>query len=257
MPENPTIHVPTDWYRNEDFWIESYRFMFPEKSFREAESEIARILERAGCAEGRVLDLGCGPGRYAVPLARRGFDVTGVDASGFLLGKASEYAEREDVEVEWVREDMHDFRRPGTYRLALSLTTSFGFFDQPDQNLNVARNLCESLEPGGVLLIDLMGKEILARDFEATWSGELDDGTIVVQRRRMIDDWSRMDAEWIYIHEDRIRSSFRLRLWIYSARELRELLAAAGFPEIELYGDLEGSPYGPEARRLIAAARKS
>ncbi len=57
------------------------------------------------------------------------------------------------------------------------------------------------------------------------------------------------------IKDGRART-FRLRHWIYSGRELRELLVAAGFSAVSLYGDLECKPYGPEAARMVAVARK-
>jgi hypothetical protein len=78
---------------------------------------------------------------------------------------------------------------------------------------------------------------------------------VLFQRRSVIDDWSRMENDWFVVRDGGVRI-FRLRHWIYSGRELREMLAAAGFSTIDLYGDLAGAPYGPEAKRMIAVAHK-
>lgn len=245
------------WFADEEFWAESYAFMFREASFGEAEAEVEKIIDRTGIETGRLLDLGCGPGRYAVPLAHRGFGVTGVDRSPLLLEKAREYAESKDVEVEWIEEDMRRFTRPESFDLAISMTTSFGFLDDPADNLAVARNVHASLVPGGALLLDLMGKEVLARNFEETSATELPDGRVLIQRREITDDWSRIRADWIYLREDGTTRSFRIRLWVFSGGELRRLMRDAGFAEVALFGNLDGSAYGVDASRLIAVARKA
>ncbi|MBV9276310.1 MAG: class I SAM-dependent methyltransferase, partial [Verrucomicrobia bacterium] len=67
------------------------------------------------------------PGRHSVALARQGFQVTGVDRSPFLLGKAQERAEFEKLSIEWVREDMRAFVRANGFDLVINLFTSFGY----------------------------------------------------------------------------------------------------------------------------------
>src|SRR4030065_1720703 len=101
-----------------------------------------------------VEDLGCGRGRHAVPLARRGYVVTGVDLSAKMLDIARARARREGVIVEWVREDMRLFRRPDAFYFGLSLFTSFGFFSD-EENQRVLDNVAVSLREGGTLLLDL------------------------------------------------------------------------------------------------------
>jgi hypothetical protein len=48
---------------------------------------------------------------------------------------------------------------------------------------------------------------------------------------------------------------YGFRHWLYSAQELKGMLSAAGFADIRIYGGVDGTPYGPEARRLVAVAR--
>ncbi len=77
-----------------------------------AQLYLERIRRHAAAAAIRpgatVLDAGCQAGRLAVPLAREGFRVTGVDTSGFGLRRAKAHADQAGVEVDWVRGDLLD-----------------------------------------------------------------------------------------------------------------------------------------------------
>ena len=243
------------WYENDDLWVDSYSFAFPEVSFEAARAQVPKIIALSGCKGGVILDLCCGPGRHAVPFAERAFAVTGVDRTVFLLDKARAYAKVAEVEVEWVRQDMRRFVRHEAFDLAISMCTSFGYFDNPADNAAVLSNIFASLKDGGAFVLDGVGKEVLARRFEPTSSHELPDGGLIVQRRKVIDDWSRMDNQWILV-KDNNALSLRFRHWIYSARELGGMLETAGFSKIRMYGDLDGAPYSPSAERLVALARK-
>ena len=83
----------SEWFNDESFWIETYPHVFPEQSFEAAHQEVEQILALANFSGDSVLDLCCGPGRHSIPLAERGMEVTGVDASSFLLTKAKQRAE--------------------------------------------------------------------------------------------------------------------------------------------------------------------
>jgi SAM-dependent methyltransferase len=248
--------APNDWYADEALWAETYGFMFPDSSFASAIEQVSPLIELSGVESGHLLDMGCGPGRFAVPFAKRGFSVTGVDITPFLIEKARAYAESESVELELVEQDMRNFVRPEAFDLALSMLTSFGYFDDEGENLIALKNIYASLKPGGVFIFDTYGKEILARVFQETSSQKLPNGGLIVQRREVSHDWSQIENEWLVIKERQVRT-FLLRHWIYSGREFKELLAAAGFTDIRLYGDLDGKPYDRQAARLIALGRKA
>lgn len=103
--------------------------------------------------------------------------------------------------------------------------------------------------------MDLMGKEWLAKVFAATSSEALPDGTLLVQRREIFDDWTRIRNEWLLIREKQVKS-FKFHHTLYSGQELKDRLLQVGFSTTQLYGDLAGSAYGRSAKRLIALARK-
>ncbi|MEE9437245.1 MAG: class I SAM-dependent methyltransferase [Candidatus Adiutricales bacterium] len=245
----------SQWFEDESFWIDMYPFLFPRKRMEEADFEIEKLLNLIEFKGDSVLDLCCGPGRHAISLAKRGFSVTAVDRTSFFLEKGRQRAKSEKLDIEFVLQDMLSFKRPESFDLALNLWTSFGFFDRKEDDLIVLDNIYQSLKSGGVCLIDLFGKETLAEDFQPTTSDELADGTILVQRHKIFDNWTRIRNEWILI-KNGIAKSYTFHHTLYSGQELMDRLERVGFTDIRLFGDYEGTEYGPDARRLIAAARK-
>jgi SAM-dependent methyltransferase len=245
-----------EWFENDDFWRDFYPFMFPAERFAAAPDEVSRLLTLTQCDGGSVLDLCCGPGRHSVELARRGFQVTGVDRSPFLLERAREHAASSGASIEWVKQDMRNFVRPASFDLACSLFTSFGYFEDERDDLRVLRNLYQSLKAKGVLVMEVLGKERLARVWKDTMCTELADGSLVFQRPQIRDDWTRIRSEWTLVKDGSARS-FTFEHTIYSGRELKDRLLSCGFKEVRLFGDQQGSPYSLDALRLIAVAHKS
>ncbi|MBI4913076.1 MAG: methyltransferase domain-containing protein [Acidobacteria bacterium] len=242
-----------EWFEDETFWQEAFDFIFSEARIQAADPEVEALLALTGVEPGAsVLDLCCGQGRHSTALARRGLRVTGVDRSAFLLGKARE--RDPSGRVEWVQEDMRRFIRAGAFDLAINLFTSFGYFQDPAENLTVLQNLRASLKPGGTLLLDLLGKEIVARNPSQTWSLPLGGGDLFVGQLQVIPGWERVRTEWLFVRGDAVRR-FSFEHFVYSGRELRLLLEAAGFRQVTLYGNLAGDPYDGAATRLLALGR--
>ncbi len=244
-----------EWFDDDSFWRVMYPFMFPETRFAEAAEEVERAIALTEPEGTSVLDLCCGPGRCSIPLAQRGFSVTGVDRTKYLLEKARAKAQNANVGIEWVQKDMRDFVRPGAFDLVVSMFTSFGYFDDKQDDRNVLDNMFASLRPGGTCLIDVLAKERLARIFQPTTSEVLPDGSRLVQRHEIFDGWTRIRNEWIVMRKGRAKS-FTFHHTIYSGQELRDRMEQVGFVGVTLYGNLNGDEYGFNAQRLIAVGRK-
>ena len=245
----------TEWFEDESFWRELYPYMFDDNRFAQADEQVRKVLKLTGIRRGAVLDLCCGPGRHSVALAKRGFKVTAVDRTRFLLNKARRHAKSSRARVEFVRADMRDFVRPGAYRLALNLWTSFGYFDNKNDDRRALGNIFESLKPGGVCVIDVFGKERLAKIMHPATVTRCPNGALLVQMHEIFDDWTRIRNEWILIKGNRAKW-FKFHHTMYSGQELSDRLQQAGFSQVKLYGDFDGQPYGPDAPRLVAVARK-
>ncbi len=243
------------WHEQDSFWELVESVLFHSRRISAAPAEVEKIITLSGVEPGEsVLDLCCGVGRHSFEFTRRGFRVTAVDRTRRYIDRAIQVAQTEGLKVEFVLEDMRKFVRPESFDLALSLFTSFGYFEDPEDDRRVASNIYCSLKAGGVLVMDLMGKEALARIFtERGWSE--DAGTIVLEERKLSDAWNWIENRWIVLRDGE-RREVRLGHRLYAASELTALLKSCGFEAADAYGDLEGAPYDQTARRLVVVARK-
>ena len=252
-----------EWFNDDAFWEQYAPIIFDESRLAEIPvvADGLTRMARLNLYEGRqrrggpsVLDLCCGPGRINLELARRGFTATGVDLSESYLRTAGEKSKRAGLDIAFVRRDVRSFKRKNAFDVAVNLYNSFGYFEDPLDDLLVLRNALYSLRPGGAFIIDVLGKEIAVRDYtEAQWFERA--GYIVLTENNPVDSWGSVWNRWILIKDGkRWEKVFIQRL--YAASELRSLLFRAGFESVELYGDWDESPYDDRAQTLIAVGRK-
>jgi SAM-dependent methyltransferase len=246
----------THWYEDDSFWEHVAPIMFGETCWKSTAPQITQLTALLGLhPPAAVLDLCCGMGRHSLELARRGFTVTGVDRTAAYLDRARKLAQKEKLPVEFIRDDMRRFVQPDRYDLVLNLFTSFGYFENPAEDRRVLVNMAQSLKPGGRLVLEMTGKEIVARTFrERDWREEA--GVMWLEERKVSQDWSWVDSRWILLRGAQ-REEFRVSHRLYSAVELTALLRDCGFPRIEIHGNLAGAPYDHTAERLVVVAGKA
>lgn len=131
--------------------------------------EVEFLVEELGLSGGStILDIGCGTGRHAIGLARRGCDVTGVDLSSGMLAEAARNAEAAGVDVTWIESDATTFRPVRVFDVVICLCEgAFGLLGQGDdplrQPLAVLRQCSEALRPGGKCLFTVLNGYRMAR----------------------------------------------------------------------------------------------
>lgn len=149
--------------------------------------EVDFLLEELRLATGgSVLDVGCGTGRHAIELARRGYAVTGLDLSSEMLARAAAAAKDAAVHVEWIRANATSFSLPGDYDAAICLCEgSFGLLSQTDdpiaQPLSILCNISRSLKPQAKVVATVLSatRMLRAHSNEDVAAGRFDPLTLV------------------------------------------------------------------------------
>jgi len=198
----------------------------------------------------RILDLPCGQGRHAIELARRGYDVTGVDLSPFLLQVAEERARADGTRVRWLAGDMRQPIAGERFDVVLNLFTSLGYFADEADDRKVVDAAAAMLVPGGRFLLEVInGERLMARFEEREWFtvGE----AAIVERRSLDRAARRMVVErTVTTPTDTEVNLHAIRL--YNGREVSAILRSAGFGRVDLYGDWGGEPLTSESLRVLA-----
>ena len=242
------------WHDDDAFWHDMQDVMFDARRWSGATSMIDELQALLGIDGGRVLDMPCGPGRHSLELARRGFEVTGLDRTERYLDEARRRAAAEGLDATFVQGDM----REGTgqdFDVVLNLFSSFGYFDDPADDRRHLETCLRVLRPGGRLVIDTMSLEVLARVFEPSTVIEREDD-LLIERRRILNAWRTVESTWTVLGSDGSRRDATFRVRLYSGRELAGLAMRSGFDQVEVYGHLDGRPFDHAAARLVLVAHK-
>ena len=243
------------WYNDDNFWKDTADLMFKWEKLAGTPQEVDNIIELSKIKAGTtILDLCCGIGRHSIELSKRGYKVTGVDKTLQYLKQAKEQAKKEKLKPDFLHSDMLTFINKESYELCLSLFTSFGYFEKHEDNLKVLSNIYASLTKTGKLIIELQGKEIIAKIFQQKEWQVIPEGYLLIERS-IENDWSWINNRWILVKLN-TRKEYKVCHWLYSAVELKEILLQTGFSSVDIYGGLDGSLYDQNAKRLVVVAKK-
>jgi SAM-dependent methyltransferase len=205
-------------------------------------------------ADVQVLDLGCGYGRIAVPLAKLGCRVMGLDGSAPQLDRARQAAASAGVSIEFLQQDMRIVPATATrFDVVINMSTALGYADDPAGDLHTFRHVREVLRPGGRFLIDTENRDAKVR---TAGTAEFQMAGTRIMCVRTFDPLSGRWREILTWGEDgrREQSVFDVRL--YSATELITMLEAAGLELIRAWGWFDGSKYTLDSHRTILLARR-
>jgi len=239
-----------------DFFDEHYLLTYGQtQTEEESRAEAFAAIELAGCAPGSlVLDAACGYGRHAIPLAAAGFRVVGIDISEALLAEARRRAQNAD-NPEFVRADYRDVPYPdGSFQAVLCLYNSLGYLgDKGD--LAVLRELRRVLARGRRLVVSLYHRDRLVQAFAPRSERRLPDGSLFVEEATFDPVEGVLSATHTRVVRGGPSSPRFFRVRVYSATELVRLFRAAGFREIECFGDWRRGPLSTQAVSIVLTAR--
>lgn len=218
------------------------------------------LLKQGGVDGGLLLDLACGTGRLSCEMAKLGYEVIGVDASGDMLSVAQNNAAEAGVDILFLCQQMQTLDLFGTVRGTICTLDSINHLTDPEDVKKTFAGVSLFTEPGGLFVFDVntpcKHREVLANntfvydtgEVYCVWQNTLDPQTDTVT----IDlDFFEQDEDGAYW---RAQESFCERA--YSAESLTNWLTEAGFENITIYEELTEREPKPDAQRWFFTARK-
>jgi SAM-dependent methyltransferase len=241
---------------DEVFEAEEYLYFY-EDTLREEDTakQVDFLARELPLSPGeRVLDLGCGHGRHANELARRGHQVLGVDMVMGFLDIARADARDAGLTVDYALGDVRGLGIEASFEHAVSLFDAFGFLDD-EGNADYLRSVAQALVPGGSLLLDVRNRDWVARSILPVTV--LDKGEDMMVDRHAFDTATgRLVDRRTYVRGGKVRTvTFSIRL--YAPTELAALLAATGFRVERTWGGWDGAPLSLGRNRMLILARKA
>jgi 2-polyprenyl-3-methyl-5-hydroxy-6-metoxy-1,4-benzoquinol methylase len=140
------------WYEE---LFQDYTEKYDNESFTSGTTgEVDFIENEAGFDKNqKILDIGCGTGRHSIELARRGYNVTGIDLSESMINKARSNAEKKNLEIDFQIKDARNFSFNESFDLAIMICEgAFPLMETDEMNYSILKNAFSSLKPGGKLI---------------------------------------------------------------------------------------------------------
>ena len=242
-----------NWY-NDWFNSKFYLKVYSHRDDTEAERLVNLIIKELELPSGtKVLDMACGSGRHAIIFARKGFDVTAVDLSKLLISEAEKNADENNVQIKFVLSDILKFQTECRYKIVLNLFTSFGYFDNDEENFQVIKKAYDLIEDGGFFVLDYFNKNFLMKNLIPTTV--FSENSYRITQNRMISG-NRVQKNITIENKDSV-VEFYESVRVYNYEEISEFISKAGFKKDFNYGDYDGNRFNLDSSpRLILFARK-
>ncbi len=250
-----TSKMMLSFHLNEDIDISSRNAKFIDRS-------VEWIASRFNVGAGtKIADFGCGPGLYATRFARKQAEVTGIDFSKRSIRYAQQVALRDGLSIHYVNRNYLDFETDDRFHLILMIMCDFCALN-PIQRNHMLRKFCTILEPGGSVLLDVYSlKAFEQREETSMYETYLLNGFWSPDKYYGFLNTFKYETEKVVLDKYTIVEAGRTRTvynWFqyFSPEELEREFAGCGFIIEELYSDVAGSPYDPQATEFAVVAKK-
>ena len=244
-----------------DWWSELYDDLLADvlldgTSAAETDATVRFLVEQLALAPGdRVFDQCCGTGRLAIPLARWGAEVVGVEQAARYVERARERAAAAGVAPVFVVGDAFAHVPDRPCAAAINWWTSFGYLPDDDANARMLRRAYEALAPGGRFALDapnVPGLYAAFRPHEITRRGD----TVMLRESRLDLARGLLHKRWTFVAPDGRRVERPSTIKLYPPDRLAALLEGAGFTVERVLGGVDARPIALDSPRCIVIARR-
>ncbi|MBL7922400.1 MAG: class I SAM-dependent methyltransferase [Bacteroidia bacterium] len=169
-----------EWFKD---WFNSpyYHLLYNNRNQDEAGFFIDNLCSLLQLEENaRVWDLACGKGRHAIALNKKGLNVIGTDLSGNSIKEASQFS---SDTLDFYVHDMRDPFRINYFDAVFNLFTSFGYFENYNDNYTVFKNIAKALKPNGIFVLDFFNTKKVMTGLKPTYTEQRGDITFKIEKK--------------------------------------------------------------------------
>lgn len=251
------------WYKKW-FGTKEYLELYKHRNSNDAAQIAGLITKTLKLPKGsKVLDLACGNGRHSLILAKKGFDVLGIDLSDYLISEAkkklnSDYRKYKD-NLHFEIRDMRDIKHKNEFDLVVNLFSSFGYFEKDSENFRVIKSISQSLKNGGYFFFDFLNPGYLQKKlkpFDITQRNN----NVVVQVREIKGNAVYKSIIIIKNNPKGLKPevySYHEMIKLYTLNDFRKVFSKYGLKITQTFGDYKGRKYNSiTSQRMIILAKK-
>ena len=243
--------------KNEKWWIDFFKGDFTEVVLNQQAAETLRFMQQIGQLYPgmKVFDQCCGKGYLAHELDMAGLIVTGIDISEPYIGYARKHLA--SPRAEFVLGDAETFLRPGHYDISINWNTSFGYYEDDEQNERMLVPYSNNLKRDGQFFFSTMNPLFINKHFQRFIVKQVPSGesTIITIRESWLED-GMMKSDWLIVHPDGHRETAFGQTKLYSVEQFRTMFLHHGLQVEQVYGDIALSPYDEDHPSMILYGHK-
>ena len=241
-----------NWYK--ESFSQDYIRIYQHRDQGEADEDLEKLLSLLNVPENSVcLDLGCGFGRHLATLHSRGILAFGVDLSWDLLMVNPPQIRKKGLLIQ------ADMRRlpflKNQFDFVFSFFSSFGYFADDSENIQVLNQIQSVLKPGGMLVLDYLNASFIKNHLVPLDSSTFDD--FMLTQRRWIDTEINTVEKEIIIQDESGTRSYRERIKLYDKTDFAQMFNKSGLMITRTMGDYDGGTVKDDSSRLIVFGEKS
>ena len=234
-------------------WFDSqyYHTLYKNRDEKEAQVFIDNLAHHLQIKKGsKLIDIACGKGRHAKRFNSLGFDVVGVDLSPNSIATAKQ---NENTTLTFAVHDMRQVYQKNYFDVVTNLFTSFGYFNNNQDEKKSISAMAANLKSGGLLIIDFMNIKKVIANLVASEQKTIDDITFDI-RRKMENKHIIKD---IHIIEGTIQEHFQEKVKALTLADFSNFISSENLRIIDIFGNYKLEDFNASnSDRLIIIAKK-
>jgi len=223
----------------------------PERTANEIDFVLSETSIPPG---GRILDVGCGPGRHSIELAQRGYTVVGIDPSATMIAAAKERASEAGVSPDFQQVAGEDFITDETFDAAICLFTTLGQVEDQKDSHNIIPRAATALRPGGVFIVEVPQLDWVASNLKP--SDRFGEGDRYTDIARQFDADETSVTEIFTLVSPGETQHYVLIYRLFSLDELSALLEKDGYKIVATYGGYYRNPLTIASPVMVIVAQR-